>query len=405
MNKDRIPYITEYMVPALALILTLFGIFFAIDAGYARSMHAGHGTFPPEFYSQIEGWIIGVAAGACIAGLNLGQVRRWAYAVWFIVLTMLGLALYSPLRIIKSGAARWIHLGPIVIQPAELAKLASILFLAAILSYCIQERNQFDRGEISQLSPKFFTAYLPGILVVTCLALVEREPDLGTAGVIGATSLVMLIAGGVRWKSIGVIAACLGIAAFGFVLSQPYRLTRLTNHGSQWSASKIDGPGFQQLQAKVSMAYGGLLGVGPGNGRAKHVIPAPTTDFVMTTVAEEFGFLGVVVVVGILGLLCWRLIILGQGVSSTFASLVLIGIAAWLAVQGCTNLLQANDTLPAIGIPFPFISSGGSSLSILWIAVGTVQAVLRPEMKKEEKQLTHDRIHRGRNGRAYLSRN
>lgn len=405
MNKDRIPFITEYVVPVLALLLTLCGIFFAVDAGYARSMRAGHGSLPPEFYSQMEGWIMGLVVGACIATLNVEKIRKWSTGIWLLVLALLAMALYSPLKIIKSGASRWIHLGPIVIQPAELAKLASILFLAAILSYSLQERKRFDRGEISRMSQKLTTIYIPAILMILCLAWVEREPDLGTAGVIGATGLVVMIVGGVRLKAIAAIVACLALAAGAFVLSQPYRLTRITNHGSQWSASKIDGPGFQQLQAKVSMAYGGLTGVGVGNGRAKHVIPAPTTDFVMATVAEEFGFIGVSVITLVLGLLCWRLVILGQGVASSFASLVLIGIAAWLAIQGCTNLLQANDTLPAIGIPFPFISSGGSSLSILWIAVGTVQAVLRPAPKQEEKQPTHDRVHRWRDGRAYLSRN
>ncbi len=404
MKKDRIPYITEYVAPSLAFLLTIIGVFFAIDAGYARSMHAGHGNLPPEFYSQMEGWVVGIVAAALIARLNVKIVKRSATLFWVVVLAFLFLARYSPLKIIKSGAARWIHFGPIVIQPAELAKLGAILFVASILAFLADDYSRKKKEGIKNPQPQTGVIVFSTILLIVGVFLVEKEPDLGTAGVIAATCLIMMVAGGVRWKTVSMIALVLALGGLVFVMSKSYRMTRFLNHGSQWSAKNVDGAGFQQLQAKVSMAYGGITGVGIANGRAKHVIPAPTTDFVMATVAEETGFLGAGAILLLLAILCWRLIVLAVETESTFASLVLVGIAAWLAIQGCTNLLQANDTLPAIGIPFPFISSGGSSLTILWMAIGTIQAVLRPAPSKQAEEVANDRLLRRRNGRAYLSR-
>lgn len=407
MNRRTL--LTDPWVPLFAGLLTLAGLFFAIDAGYARSMHGGHGSIPPEFGSQVVGWIVGLAAAWGASRLNVGHLKRWAVPFGVIVYILLLLTAFSPLAVIKSGAERWVHFGPLVLQPAELAKIAAILFMAAWFAKRRplsppKKKPQDVFAWLDCVAVPRLMRWLPVLAVLPAVYLIEREPDMGTAAVIVAVCFAMAAFGGAKWQSIVAAAAVGCVAASIFVAAHPYRLARITSHGSQWASENVDGPGYQQLQAKVSMARGGIIGVGVGEGRAKHVIPAPTTDFIMATVAEELGFLGCITLLGLLGVICWRLITLARTTPNDFAALFLIGLAAWLAIQGCTNLMQANDTLPAIGIPFPFVSSGGSSLAALWLAVGLAQAALRPAPKLSEEAVVDDSLHRGRDRRSHLSR-
>jgi cell division protein FtsW len=122
------------------------------------------------------------------------------------------------------------------------------------------------------------------------------------------------------------------------------------------------------------MADGALIGVGVGNGHVKHIIPATTNDFVMATIGEETGLVGASVVILVLGVLAVRLASLMRAAASPFARYVIAGVSGWIAVQACVNIMMANGTLPAIGIPVPFVSSGGSSLVALWAALSIAQS-------------------------------
>lgn len=173
-------------------------------------------------------------------------------------------------------------------------------------------------------------------------------------------------------------------------------MDRILNHADRWSAENIEGIGYQTTQSEAAMASGGLMGVGLGEGRAKHKLPAPTTDFVMATVAEELGFVGSMVVLAIMGGLVWRLMVLSRSVEGQFGKLVLGGTASWIAVQSCTNMAMANGFAPPIGVPMPFVSAGGSSLLALWMAIGACQSVLRtsPEEAEEHASGRDRRWHR-----------
>jgi cell division protein FtsW len=226
--------------------------------------------------------------------------------------------------------------------------------------------------------------FMPALWVLLAIALIAKEPDLGTAAILAATAFVLGIVGGVSRKSlvwVGVIG-CLGATLF--VYAEPYRLDRISNHLHRYDASNVDDVGYQTVQSELAMASGGLFGVGAGAGRAKHVLPARTTDFIPATIAEEFGFVGWLVVVGLLGALVIRLFLLAPRSPTRFGALVLYGVGTWIGVQSVTNLCMANGFLPAIGIPLPFLSSGGSSLLALWAALGVCQSALAPLPKPKE---------------------
>jgi cell division protein FtsW len=391
----------------LALLITGMGMLFVFDAGYARSLRDGRGIIPREFLMQVP--FLALAIIACYAMASISQVawQKWSKAIWIVsLLSLLLVMIPNPLRIEMSGAHRWIKIGPLLLQPAEFAKLATILYLAGVLAdrkawpSKIKRRKDWAQWLDTVAIPKLKRC-LPALWVLFAVVLIEKEPDLGTAAVIAATAAVMFAAGGVTRKTllVGGLISLLGVGVM--IKQEPYRVERIQNHASRWSGENMDDTGYQTVQSELAMASGGIAGVGIGNGRAKHVLPATTTDFIMATVGEEFGLFGSFVVIGLLGALVLRMIMLASRAESQFASLVLIGVAAWIGIQACTNIMMANGFLPAIGIPLPFISSGGSSLISLWLGIGLCQSVLAPVPTKEAE--VAPRRHRRWNRRARLS--
>jgi cell division protein FtsW len=193
----------------------------------------------------------------------------------------------------------------------------------------------------------------------------------------------MLVLGGVSRGSLLTLVS-LGVLAVGLlVVLEPYRMERILHHGDRWSAENIEGIGYQTTQSEAAMASGGVFGVGLGEGRAKHTLPAPTTDFVMATVAEEAGLVGALTVTVLMGGIVWRMMVLARRTDDRFGKLVIGGVATWVGVQACTNVMMTNGFVPPIGVPMPFVSAGGSSLMALWMALGACQSVLRQGRQEE----------------------
>jgi cell division protein FtsW len=372
----------------LTVLATLLGLAFIFDAGYARSLSLGRGYIPGEFRQQLIYFAAGLIGYWVVVRFHADQWLKASKAIWMLSLLLLVAVEFVGTTL--NGATRWINVGPINLQPAEFAKLATVIYLAG----CFAERADWQTKKYKDwaawldatLVPKLVRC-APGFWVLFSVVLIEKEPDLGTAAVIAATAFAMFFAGGVSRKS---ILACFALAVVGaglMVWKEPYRLDRIVNHNHRWDMKNVDDVGFQTVQSELGMATGSLLGVGPGAGRSKHIMPATTTDFVMATVGEEFGLLGSLFVLGAIGAIVWRLLHLARKAEKRFQMLVLFGVAGWIGIQSTVNFMMANGTLPAIGIPLPFISSGGSSLVALWLALGVCQAMLLPVPKKEEKKI------------------
>lgn len=370
----------------LTAIATLLGLLAIFDAGFARSVLKGEGVVPREARTQFVYALVAVGGGLLCALPTAAWWRR--FAPWAFGAALVGLVAVKLVGAEMNGAQRWIDLGPFNVQPAEFAKLGAILFFAWALAgrraWTGPRRDPRGIGEWLDLVavPKFLRA-VPLFVVLVAVVMVEREPDLGTAAVIAATAVVMLVVGGVTWKSLAILGVVGSVGVTAMVIQEPYRVDRITSHVHRWEPQHRDDVGYQTTQSEMAMASGGVLGVMPGAGRAKHMLPAATTDFVMATVAEEFGLIGALAVLGVLGLLVRRLLVLGSRVEAPFARLALYGVAAWIGLQTCVNVMMANGALPAIGIPLPFFSSGGSSLVALWAAIGFCLAVSRSTPKRQ----------------------
>lgn len=395
----------DALLTLLCLLATGIGLLAIWDAGYARAAAAGK-IFPREFWMQAIFTVAALFMGFWVGRSRPAFMQR-AAPYWF-GLAFLGLLLVEVPGIGKTiaGATRWIGFGPFTIQPAEFMKLAAILFLASSLTRpAAPTRNQRPRhwGETLDfvILPAIKRSF-PYALVMIAIVVIEKEPDLATAMVIAASAFFMLIAKPVRAKVIVSIIALLGIGATIMTIQEPYRMARITNHAERWSPENIDGVGFQTTQSEAVLAAGGWFGVGLGNGRAKHTLPAPTTDFILATIGEEFGLVGSLVMTLLMAAIAGRLVLLAFRRTEPFPRLVLVGVGGWIAIQASTNIMMAYGTLPPIGIPLPFVSYGGSSLIALWMAIGTCQALISGVEEVEHAPTTGR--DRWRNGRARISR-
>jgi cell division protein FtsW len=253
---------------------------------------------------------------------------------------------------------RWIRLGPIQMQPSEIAKIALVLFLA----YQVARREDAVNDLVRTVLPI-------AVVVGSLAALVYLEPDLGTAALYVMLTAIVLFLAGLRWRYLAVAggAGLAGLAAL--IVAAPYRLRRITAF-----LNPDDDPlgaGFQVRQSIVAVANGGLQGLSLGQGRQKlFFLPEPHTDFIFSVVSEELGLIGAMVVIGAFGVLFWRGIVAAQGAPDRGGYYLAMGITLWLVMQAILNIGVALGCLPTKGVPLPFLSYGGSSLVVNLFALG-----------------------------------
>lgn len=406
----------------LATALTVIGLIMTFDTAYPKALAGGHGAIGSEFRSQILVALLCPLLYWLASRISVARVRKSALFGWFLTSALVLGTIAGPLRLGRNGSDRWIKLGPVVLQPSELAKVAVIVYLAAVLAAQVaaapkkKELSDFERLLALIIS------VLPALWVLAVAYMIDKQPDFGTAAVLVLTAFVCYFLSGINWRTLALVAlvGCLGAAYV--VRAEPYRAMRFSQHSHRYEAQNIKGSGYQAVHSEAAIASGYLTGKGIGSGVQKRNLPEATSDFALSTVGEEFGLLGSLSVLALLGGLVYRLChhcVVAAKQGETFCTVLFGGVAAWIGVQGCVNMLQTNGTLPPIGVPFPFVSAGGSSLAALWIALGLCDAaVRRPAPKKTEDKtpqggskhdqfkspVAADRRRGGRDGGPYLSR-
>ncbi|MFZ4508710.1 MAG: FtsW/RodA/SpoVE family cell cycle protein [Fimbriimonas sp.] len=392
----------------LALFATLLGLIFIYDASFVLALAKNtDDIISPPLRQQLQYLPVALIFGffcSAIPGklwFQTSKLAIWVGLVLLILVKFIGKEV--------NGATRWIPIGSNTFQPSEFAKLATVIFLAGVFA----SRAEWVEQKLLGRSWRWIAAHrvipkavrcAPMLLVLFAVWLIENEPDLGTAAVLASIAFLMSIAGGAnRWTLIGGCFVSV-LAVFIMVKSEPYRLDRINNHNHRYTKQNVDSAGYQTVMSEVGMAMGGLKGTGPGSGRAKGVMPEAETDFLITTPAEELGLGGALFIIATLCAIIWRLCYQSFHAQTMFVKLGLLGMASWIAVQSGTNVLMANGTLPAIGIPLPFLSAGASSLTALWMGIGLSQSLLRMEEKPKEEKQGESGDHGRGNGRPYLSR-
>ena len=355
----------DYPLFFIILTLVVFGLAVLASASHVISQD----KFGESYYFFSHQLLYSALPGVFLMILlSKLDYRHWKKAAVFLLLGSLALLILvfiPPLGLGFRGAKRWIDLGFFVFQPAEIAKLSFIIYLAAWLENRKEEVKNFWSG----LVPFLVIVGLVGIFLVL-------QPDIGTLGVLTiAAALVYFLAGGRIGHLIFVIF--LGIAGL-FLLIQfaPYRLDRFTVF--MHPETDPQGIGYQINQAKLAVGSGGVFGLGYGQGRQKHnYLPEPISDSIFAIAAEELGFIGAFSLIFLFLAFCWRGLKVAKKAPDDFGRLLAGGIVSLISVQALINIAAILVLLPLTGIPLPFVSYGGTALLSILAACGILLNISR----------------------------
>lgn len=303
-------------------------------------------------------FLIGIILTALVMSLDLYTIRRWTGPLFILSLLLLILVFVPPLGKEVGGARRWLRVGMLSFQPSELAKWATVLFLADILS---------DRQ-------KLLTAFSHNLIVglaalgITC-SLIIIQPDLGSALALAVVGGLLLFVAGIGFTYIvGVILLSLPLLYFS-IFNVPYRKRRIAAFLNPWADAS--GVGFQIIQSYLALGLGGLWGVGLGQSRQKlFYLPAAHTDFIFSIIGEELGLIGTVFVVMLFILFLWQGLKVSLRSIDPFVKLLTFGIVTTITLSACVHIAVVCGVVPTKGLPLPFISYGGSALIFNMMAVG-----------------------------------
>ena len=350
---------------AIMIVLMLTGFLTLFSATYYKAVDSG------DPLSEVKKQLFGAAVGAAAMCFT----TRMPYQFWgkrrvvmigvALSLALLALVAIPGIGVYINGSRRWLSLGGVSFQPGEFAKYAAVLFMAMALTARGRRIEKFWKGILPVLA-------VPGVMFL----LILQQPNLSTAGTIIIVSMLMVMLAGAKWKHMLALGAGgLALGAY-YAWSEEYRRERLLSFMNPFA--KMSDEGYQLSQSLIAFGSGGLFGMGLGQGRQKYAyLPYPQSDFIFAIVGEDFGLAGCLVVI----LLFIAFLLAGMRIAMTcddkFGCLLAAGITGMISVQAFINMGVVVGVLPTTGLPLPFFSAGGTSLSITMAAVGIVLNISR----------------------------
>jgi cell division protein FtsW len=346
----------ERLLAGAVCFLVCFGLLMVYSASSPRALLQA-GDPLGLLKRQLAYALVGLAVYCVCARMEPRTLRRLARPALVVAAALLLVVLIPGVGTSANGATRWIALGPIQIQPSELAKLALALTLAAAIA---RRPAALRTGR----------GLLPLLLLTGALAFVVLvEPDLGTATTICLGALGMLLVGGARLRHLA-ITVTIAIAFTGLAVAlEPYRRARLLAFLHPWEDA--GGAGFQIVQAQIALGSGGIFGQGIGQGLQKiFYLPEAHTDMIVATVGEELGLLGVLALIAAFGAVALAGYRIALGARDLHQRVLAAGLTTTVVAQAVINFGAVLGLLPVTGVPLPFVSFGGSSLIVFLAAAG-----------------------------------
>lgn len=353
----------RFTVLAIAIAaLGFIGLVMVLSASVAEAQ-SDFGN--PWYQLQRQALWLALGVVALVAALRVDYRKLRLVTRPFMAATMGLLLLVLVVGQTVNGATRWLSLGPVTVQPSELAKLALVLFVADVLA---------DRGG---LMGNYRATLVPTLGAFSVLAvLIMFQPNLGTTVLLFLTVLSMLWMAGLSARVVGIMGAVAGTLAGLLAVFEPYRWRRLVAFTDPWEDPL--NTGYQTLQSQAALANGGVTGLGLGQGRAKYgFLPEGHTDFIFSNIGEEFGLIGGVVLIGLFVTIAVVGLRVARDAPDRFGMLVAVGITTWVTVQALVNLGAAVGVMPITGVPLPLVSAGGSSLTVTLAACGILLNIAR----------------------------
>jgi rod shape determining protein RodA len=355
----------NYHLLGVAALIAICGLIVLYSAGYnpdspgvplgALSINVKSAAFAKQFAFFGAG-LVAMLFGMLLSSTSLHRLAIPGYILAIILL--LGVALFGT---VVNGSRRWFDLGGLRFQPSELVKVAVILVMARYLSTVSPPPGGFKLKDL----------FAPGALLLLPMALIMKQPDLGTALVVGATGAGMLLFAGVNFRTLIMLALVAAISAIPVWYSlhdyQRNRILTLINPGADPLGS-----GYHLNQSKIAVGSGEFLGKGYLQGTQSQLefLPEHTTDFVFSVLAEEWGFIGCILVIGLYATLIFQLLNMASKIRDLFGAYVIIGVATLFTFHFFTNIGMVIGVLPVVGITLPLFSYGGSSVIVCMLALG-----------------------------------
>lgn len=352
----------------LTLILALLmmcGLLTLFSATYYKAVDQGDALL------EVKKQLIGVGLGAFLMFLT----SRIPYSFWqkprVVMLALTGsfallvLVLIPGIGVYVNGSRRWLNIAGLSFQPSELAKIASVMYLASTLSFRLKQVE------------RLWTGILPLLVVPAAMfLLILQQPNLSTAGSIMIVAVLMMMLAGAKWKHLSLMGVAGLAVGFAYAWVEPYRRERLLSFRNPFA--QMSDEGYQLSQSLIAIGSGGLFGRGLGQGRQKFsYLPYPESDFIFAIIGEDFGLFGCCVVI----LLFVAFAVAGMRIAlncqDRYGCLLAAGITAMISVQAFINIGVVVGILPTTGLPLPFFSAGGTSISLLMAAVGILFNISR----------------------------
>jgi len=358
----RPPLDPMLVAPVVVLVAIGLVMIFSASSAYAVALH--HDAL--YFLKRQALWLALASALAFLAyRVDYRKLQRIAPLGLAGAVVALVLVLVPHVGTVSNGASRWIGIGPLQLEPSEFAKLALVLYLAAALVHKGEKIASLTNGVVP-------LALVSGLLAV----LVIKQPDLGTASLLGFTTATMLFVAGARLIH---LFAVVGVAApplFVLVRLDHNKWARVTAFTDPWRDEQ--NTGYHIIQSLLALGRGGWHGVGLGFSQQKNFwLPEAHTDFIAAIVGEELGFVGIAAIVGLFLLFAFRAVRIALHAPDRFGFFLVVGCTSLIVIQAFVNLGVVSSSWPVTGVPLPFISFGGSSLCTSLIAVALVANVAR----------------------------
>ena len=353
------------------IMLLLAGLLVLFSATYYTAQDTG------DPFAEVRRQLIGIALGAAAMTITSRIPYRFWQDTWIVVgalgisAVLLILVIIPGVGVYINGSRRWLSIAGMSFQPSEFAKIAIVLYMATTLTY---------RGRKIQ---SLFFGIVPVLLVPgVAFLLILEQPNLSTAGSILIVSFLMILIAGAKWKHLLLmLVGGIGLGGF-YAWSEPYRRDRLLSFTDPFA--KRHDEGYQLAQSLIAFGSGGLFGMGLGKGRQKYAyLPYPESDFIFAIVGEDFGLLGCVAVIALFVAFTLAGMRIAMKCRDKFGALLAAGITCSISVQAFLNMGVVIGMLPTTGLPLPFFSAGGTSISITMAAVGILMNISRTAGKME----------------------
>jgi cell division protein FtsW len=372
-------YIDWYIIIAI-VVMSCFGLLMVYSASFVQ----GYQSYENEtfFFTRHLIWLF--MSVVMFIVFMFFPYRAFRKLIPFILISsfiLLALVLVPGLGHTVNGATRWISAGGLTIQPSEFVKLGMIIYVAYIYSRKQAYIDDFKKG----LMP-------PLVIVILVFLLIMRQPDLGTGTSIVLVAGVIAFFSGARMKHLGALAVLAGAGLYYYASSEEYRMNRLVGFRNAFELEQTEG--FQLVQSYIAIAHGGVSGAGFGQSVQKlFYLPEAHTDFILAIVSEELGMFGIMLALGGMAFIIGRGVLIGVRCRDAFGSLLAFGIVMQLAIQVVFNAGAVSGLLPITGIPFPFLSYGGSSLLVTLISLGILVNISRNTERRRQERFKREEEH------------